>query len=173
MLSLEKKNLENFPNRFINRLLKILTLVFPPLVLGLTMARVTVEDCIEKIPNRFDLVLTAAQRARNIQKGELLTIERDDDKNPVIALREIADETIDINQIEDRIIQSMQRLNESEEEITVPDEASETADEDMTNLIGLESMENFEDSGMQIGTGDELNATGFEDVDIASLDADN
>ena len=137
------------------------------------MARVTVEDCIEKIPNRFDLVLTAAQRARNIQKGELLTIERDDDKNPVIALREIADETIDINQIEDRIIQSMQRLNESEEEITVPDEASETADEDMTNLIGLESMENFEDSGMQIGTGDELNATGFEDVDIASLDADN
>ena len=137
------------------------------------MARFTVEDCIEKIPNRFDLVLTAAQRARNIQKGELLTIERDDDKNPVIALREIADETIDINQIEDRIIQSMQRLNESEEEITVPDEASETADEDMTNLIGLESMENFEDSGMQIGTGDELNATGFEDVDIASLDADN
>ena len=87
-------------------------------------------------------------------------------------MREIADETIDINQIEDRIIQSMQRLNESEEEITVPDEASETADEDMTNLIGLESMENFEDSGMQIGTGDELNATGFEDVDIASLDAD-
>ena len=136
------------------------------------MARVTVEDCIEKISNRFDLVLTAAQRARNIQKGELLTIDRDDDKNPVIALREIADETIDINQIEDRIIQSMQRFNESEEEVTVSDEASETADEDMSNMIGLESLENLEVSGMQIGTGDELNATGFEDVDIASLDAD-
>ena len=137
------------------------------------MARVTVEDCIEKIPNRFDLVLTAAQRARNIQKGELLTIDRDDDKNPVIALREIADETIDINQIEDRIIQSMQRFNESEEEeVTVSDEASATADEDMSNMIGLESMENLEVSGMQIGTGDELHATGFEDVDIASLDAD-
>ena len=136
------------------------------------MARVTVEDCIEKISNRFDLVLTAAQRARNIQKGELLTIDRDDDKNPVIALREIADETIDINQIEDRIIQSMQRFNESEEEVTVSDEASETADEDMSNMIGLESIENLEVSGMQIGTGDELNATGFEDVDIASLDAD-
>ena len=136
------------------------------------MARVTVEDCIEKISNRFDLVLTAAQRARNIQKGELLTIDRDDDKNPVIALREIADETIDINQIEDRIIQSMQRLNESEEEVTFSDEVSATADEDMSNMIGLESIENLEVSGMQIGTGDELNATGFEDVDIASLDAD-
>ena len=135
------------------------------------MARVTVEDCIEKIPNRFDLVLTAAQRARNIQKGELLTIDRDDDKNPVIALREIADETININQIEDRIIQSMQRFNESEE-VTVSDEASTTADEDMSNMVGLESLENLEVSGMQIGTGDELNATGFEDVDIASLDAD-
>ena len=136
------------------------------------MARVTVEDCIEKIPNRFDLVLTAAQRARNIQKGELLTIDRNDDKNPVIALREIADETIDINQIEDRIIQSMQRFNESEEEVSISDEVSVTADEDMSNMIGLESIENLEVSGMQIGTGDELNATGFEDVDIASLDAD-
>tara|TARA_B100000575_G_scaffold155055_1_gene123707 strand:- start:5411 stop:5824 length:414 start_codon:yes stop_codon:yes gene_type:complete len=136
------------------------------------LARVTVEDCIEKISNRFDLVLTAAQRARNIQKGELLTIDRNDDKNPVIALREIADETIDVNQIEDRIIQSMQRFNESEEEVTVSDEASATADEDMSNMIGLESIEDLEVSGMQIGTGDELNATGFEDVDIASLDAD-
>ena len=53
------------------------------------MARVTVEDCIEKIPNRFDLVLTAGQRARGILKGDLPTIDRDDDKNPVIALREI------------------------------------------------------------------------------------
>ena len=136
------------------------------------MARVTVEDCIEKIPNRFDLVLTAAQRARNIQKGELLTIDRDDDKNPVIALREIADETIDFHQIEDRIIQSMQRLSESEEEVKISDDASAAADEDMSNMIGLESIENLEVSGMQIGTGDELNATGFEDVDIASLDAD-
>lgn len=136
------------------------------------MARVTVEDCIDKVPNRFDLVLTAAQRARNIQKGELLTIDRDDDKNTVIALREIADETIDFYQIEDRIIQSMQRLNESEEEVTVSDDASAIADEDMSNMIGLDSMENLEDSGMQIGTGEELNATGFEDVDIASLDAD-
>ena len=66
----------------------------------------------------------------------------------------------------------MQRLNESEEEVTVSDDASAIADEDMSNMIGLDSMENLEDSGMQIGTGEELNATGFEDVDIASLDAD-
>ena len=61
------------------------------------MARVTVEDCIEKIPNRFDLVLAAGQRARGILKGDLPTIDRDNDKNPVIALREIAAETIDLD----------------------------------------------------------------------------
>ena len=137
------------------------------------MARVTVEDCIEKIPNRFDLVLTAAQRARNIQKGELLTIDRDDDKNPVVALREIAEETIDTGNIEERIVRSLQRLNEREEETSLPDEASATAEEDMSNMIGLNSIDNLEDSGMQIGTGVELDATGFEDVDIASLDDDS
>ena len=60
------------------------------------MARVTVEDCIERIPNRFDLVLTASQRARGILKGDLPTVDRDDDKNPVVALREIAAETVDL-----------------------------------------------------------------------------
>ena len=58
------------------------------------MARVTVEDCVERIPNRFELVLLAAQRARNLSRGEELPVERDDDKNPVVALREIAEETI-------------------------------------------------------------------------------
>ena len=60
------------------------------------MARVTVEDCIVQIPNRFELVLLAAQRARNIGRGEDLTLDRDNDKNPVVALREIADQTIDL-----------------------------------------------------------------------------
>ena len=58
------------------------------------MARVTVEDCIDKVPNRFDLVLLAAHRAREISSGSELTVDRDRDKNPVVALREIADETI-------------------------------------------------------------------------------
>ena len=75
------------------------------------MARVTVEDCIEKIPNRFELVLTAGQRARAIQKGENLTIDRDNDKNPVVALREIAAETIDKDRIQDTIVRGLQRLN--------------------------------------------------------------
>jgi len=84
------------------------------------MARVTVEDCIEKIPNRFDLVLTAAQRARNIQKGELLTIDRDDDKNPVIALREIADETQSADALRERLIES----NQTQIEVDEPEDDS-------------------------------------------------
>ena len=74
------------------------------------MARVTVEDCIEKIPNRFDLVLAAAQRARQISGGAELTIDRDRDKNPVVALREIADETIQPDELADAIITSLQRV---------------------------------------------------------------
>lgn len=78
------------------------------------MARVTVEDCIVKVPNRFDLVLLAAQRARNISRGEEPTLERDDDKNPVIALREIADETIELAPLEADLVKSLQRAPEPE-----------------------------------------------------------
>ncbi len=80
------------------------------------MARVTVEDCIEKIPNRFDLVLTASQRARGIMKGDLPTLDRDNDKNPVIALREIAAETVDIGNLDDGIVKKLQRLTAQEEQ---------------------------------------------------------
>jgi DNA-directed RNA polymerase subunit omega len=78
------------------------------------MARVTVEDCIVQIPNRFELVLLAAQRARNIGRGEDLTIDRDNDKNPVVALREIAETTIDLPAIEADLIKSLQRAPEPE-----------------------------------------------------------
>ena len=78
------------------------------------MARVTVEDCIEKIPNRFDLVLAAAQRARHISTGNPLTIDRDNDKNPVVALREIADETIDPDKLRDDIVNGLQKLTNQE-----------------------------------------------------------
>ena len=83
------------------------------------MARVTVEDCVLKVPNRFDLVMVAAQRSRDISAGSPLTVERDNDKDPVIALREIAEETVDINELNDALIQSMQRhveIDEPEEE---------------------------------------------------------
>ena len=78
------------------------------------MARVTVEDCIVQVPNRFELVLLAAQRARNISRGEELTVDRDNDKNPVIALREIADQTVDLPALEQDLIKSLQRVSEPE-----------------------------------------------------------
>ena len=74
------------------------------------MARVTVEDCVDKIPNRFDLVLIAAQRAREISGGAELTIDRDRDKNPVVALREIAEQTVVPAILHETIITSMQRV---------------------------------------------------------------
>lgn len=83
------------------------------------MARVTVEDCIDKIPNRFELVMMAAQRARAISAGAPMTVERDDDKNPVVALREIAGETVNHNDLEDNLIKSLQKhveIDEPEEE---------------------------------------------------------
>ncbi|EIZ80165.1 DNA-directed RNA polymerase subunit omega [Novosphingobium sp. Rr 2-17] len=74
------------------------------------MARVTVEDCVDKIPNRFDLVLLAAQRAREISGGAELTVDRDRDKNPVVALREIAEQTVRPAQLKETLISSMQRV---------------------------------------------------------------
>ena len=79
------------------------------------MARVTVEDCIEKVENRFELVLLAAQRARDISVGAELQVEKDNDKNPVIALREIAEEKLDNDDLKEGIINGMQRYIEREE----------------------------------------------------------
>lgn len=78
------------------------------------MARVTVEDCIEKIPNRFELVLFAAQRARNLSRGAEMTVDRDNDKNPVVALREIALETVEPHILEDDIVRSLGKTPEPE-----------------------------------------------------------
>ena len=74
------------------------------------MARVTVEDCVDKIPNRFDLVLLAAQRARQVSGGAELTIDRDRDKNPVVALREIAEQTVKPAHLQEALIQNLQRV---------------------------------------------------------------
>ena len=74
------------------------------------MARVTVEDCVDKVPNRFDLVLLAAQRARAISGGAELTIERDRDKNPVVALREIAEETVKPKHLHENLVSSLQKI---------------------------------------------------------------
>ena len=81
------------------------------------MARVTVEDCIIKVPNRFDLVMVAAQRARDISSGAALTIDRDNDKNPVVALREIADTTIDLDALTNAVVQGLRKHVETEEPV--------------------------------------------------------
>ncbi|MBT5641075.1 MAG: DNA-directed RNA polymerase subunit omega, partial [Rhodobiaceae bacterium] len=91
------------------------------------MARVTVEDCIMKINNRFDLVMVAAQRARYLSSGAEPSIEKDNDKNPVIALREIAEETINVSDVEEDLIKGLQHYVE-------PDDP----DEDEMDLLGVD-----------------------------------
>ena len=93
------------------------------------MARVTVEDCVDKIPNRFELVLLSAQRARALSAGVALTVERDNDKNPVVALREIAEETITVEQLRHEMNRSLQRHTEMEDvPIAAAVQVSETED---------------------------------------------
>jgi DNA-directed RNA polymerase subunit omega len=92
------------------------------------MARVTVEDCVLKIPNRFDLVMLSAQRAREIAAGGSLTVERDNDKNPVVALREIAESSVDIDNLRQALITGLQKHVETEE-----------PEEDMMELIASDT----------------------------------
>jgi DNA-directed RNA polymerase subunit omega len=92
------------------------------------MARVTVEDCVDKVPNRFELVMLAAHRAREIAAGAPVTVERDNDKNPVVALREIADETQAADDLRERLIES----NQTQIEVDEPE------DDAMALLMGAE-----------------------------------
>ncbi|MDE1467262.1 DNA-directed RNA polymerase subunit omega [Aurantiacibacter sp. D1-12] len=80
------------------------------------MARVTVEDCVDKVPNRFDLVLLAAQRAREVSGGAEITLDRDRDKNPVVALREIAEQTIKPKHLQESLVQSLQQILPDDED---------------------------------------------------------
>src|SRR5437867_9055236 len=129
------------------------------------MARVTVEDCVVKVPNRFELVLLAAQRAREVTSGAPLTLDRDDDKNPVVALREIAEETIQLGHLKDSLVRGMQKhiemdepeespeleptlfgVNEPTDEVIGEDEIDEEAiddelDEDMLAIADEEEIE--------------------------------
>ena len=95
------------------------------------MARITVEDCVDKVDNRFELVLLASHRARQLSQGAPLMVERDNDKNPVIALREIADEHLSPGDLKEDLIHSLQRhveVDEPESEIVVPRLESRPAD---------------------------------------------
>ena len=107
------------------------------------MARVTVEDCVEKVPNRFELVLLAAQRARNLSRGEELTVDRDNDKNPVVALREIAEETVPLAKLEQYLIKSLSRAPEPE---PADEEVLDLIPTDQ-NIFGLQDVSAEEEAG--------------------------
>lgn len=99
------------------------------------MARVTVEDCVDKVPNRFELVMLAAHRAREISAGSAVTVDRDNDKNPVVSLREIADETQSTEGLRERLIES----NQTQIEVDEPEEDA------MALLMGAEVDKPVED----------------------------
>ena len=116
------------------------------------MARVTVEDCVEQIPNRFELVLLAAQRARNLARGEEITLDRDDDKNPVVALREIAERTIPIEKLEMDLLKSLSRSPEPE---PADEEVMDLIPTDQ-NIFGLQDISAEEESSALPVETDEL-----------------
>lgn len=99
------------------------------------MARVTVEDCVDKVPNRFELVMLSAHRAREVSSGAPITVDRDNDKNPVVALREIAEETQSADELRERLIES----NQTQIEVDEPEE------DQMALLMGAESDKPAED----------------------------
>ena len=118
------------------------------------MARVTVEDCIVQVPNRFQLVLLASQRARDVSAGAAVTVERDNDKNPVVALREIADKTVDMDELEEAVIKNLQHYVEADEPeedeldlMAIQQENSSdfVADESVAKDTGMSPAVRFED----------------------------
>ena len=113
------------------------------------MARVTVEDCVTKVPNRFELVMIASQRARDVSAGSSITIERDNDKNPVVALREIADGTIDLAELKESVIKGLQNYVELDE-----------PEDDEIDLLAIQQEHNEDgEPVMVIETASELEGT--------------
>lgn len=107
------------------------------------MARVTVEDCVDKVPNRFELVLLAAHRAREISSGASITVDRDNDKNPVVSLREIAEETQSADELRERLIEANQNqieVDEPEEDSMALLMGSETADKPVDDDMSEEKL---------------------------------
>ena len=137
------------------------------------MARVTVEDCVHKVPNRIELVLLAAQRARDIASGAPLTVDRDNDKGPVVALREIADVTIPLETLQNNVIKGMQKhveIDEPEEDHDVEIGAPANWAADLAPLGGGED-EDVEDPAVEaelqedmLAEGDQAEGSGEEDV---------
>ncbi|MDE2006295.1 MAG: DNA-directed RNA polymerase subunit omega [Rhodospirillales bacterium] len=129
------------------------------------MARVTVEDCIQKVPNRFELVMFAAQRARGLSRGEELTVDRDNDKNPVVALREIADETIELHKLESDLIRSLSRAPEPE---PADEEVLDLIPTDQ-NIFGLQDISAEEEAAALAAEAEELSPEDLEAAIEAEL----
>ena len=132
------------------------------------MARVTVEDCVVRVPNRFELVLYAAQRAREISAGGPLTVDKDDDKNPVIALREIADETIELDHLRTAVVRGMQKHVEIDE----PEETHELElDTSLFSVIPPAGIQTHEEIDSQVDAEEGEEAAGEEDaLEVEDLD---
>jgi len=147
------------------------------------MARVTVEDCILKIPNRFQLVMMAAQRSRELSVGGELTVDRDNDKNPVVALREIADETVPLDDLENAVVEGLQR------NIDVDELAEEEGDDMLQVTEALNELAGLVDGGEEVLVDSSAEASadsevaqndpmvalsaGFEDVTIEDVSKDD
>ena len=125
------------------------------------MARVTVEDCVKKIPNRFDLVIAAAQRSREIANGIAIEVERDNDKNPVVSLREIASEAVDAESLKERFIRSMQK-NLNKEDNEIEEEAS--LEEEFAAYLNESNSENNINNDFVINKTIQEEESSFEDV---------
>ena len=116
------------------------------------MARVTVEDCVEKVPNRFSLVLLAAHRARAISAGAQLLVDRDNDKNPVVSLREIADDVVDAEELREALIGTLQRVDErseAEEEAETMALITDVSHAQMSEMELVRALQSDRDGGQE------------------------
>ena len=143
------------------------------------MARVTVEDCIDKIPNRYELLMVATQRAKDISAGAAITVSQDNDKNPVIALREIAEETVSIEELQKSLVMGLQKYVEVEEpeeeelEILAAEKELSELDEEFSNLLIDAELDNV----MQIHDEEDdddilLDSSSDEEDDSFDVDSD-
>ena len=149
------------------------------------MARVTVEDCVVKVPNRFELVLLAAQRAREITSGAPLSIDRDDDKNPVVALREIADETVALDHLKSSVVRGMQKHVEIDEPEETHELELDTAlfgigapagallDEELDTEVEADAEDAEDPEDAEEGNEDEEALPAETAVDLAQIDEDD
>ena len=144
------------------------------------MARVTVEDCIDKIPNRYELLMVAGQRAKDISAGAAITVSQDNDKNPVIALREIAEETVSIEELQKSLVMGLQKYVEVEEpeeeelEILAAEKELSELDEEFSNLLIDAELDNV----MQIHDEEDdddilLDSSSDEEDDSFDVDSDS